>query len=90
MNKADLIDVVNEKTGSTKASSEATVNLILDTITEQLKAGNEVSLAGFGIFSVKNRAARLARNPKTGEKVQVPASRAPKFRPAKSLKEAVK
>jgi DNA-binding protein HU-beta len=90
MNKADLIETLNEKIGGTKASSEIAVDTIFETISNQLKEGNEVSIAGFGIFSVKNRAARQARNPKTGETVQVPATRVPKFRPAKALKEAVK
>ncbi|OHA13978.1 MAG: DNA-binding protein HU [Candidatus Tagabacteria bacterium RIFCSPLOWO2_01_FULL_39_11] len=90
MNKAELIDILTEKMGGTKSSSEETVDTIFDTIISQLKGENEVSIAGFGIFSVKHRAARQARNPKTGATVHVAATKVPKFRPAKALKEAVK
>lgn len=90
MNKADLVDKVHEMVGDTKAAAERIVDGIFDGIVSELKTGGEVSIAGFGIFSVKNRAARQARNPKTGATVQVPATKAPKFRPAKALKEAVK
>ena len=82
MNKADLIDVVSERIGGTKSIAESAVVTVLETITDKLKSGEEVSIAGFGIFLVKDRAARTARNPKTGEPVQVPATRVPKFKPA--------
>jgi len=90
MNKAGLVEVVHGKLGGTKTSSEEVVDLLLDTIVSTLKNGEEVSIAGLGIFSVKQRAARTARNPKTGATVQVPATKVPKFRAAKALKEAVK
>lgn len=90
MNKADLVEKVHEMVGDTKAAAERIVDGIFDGIVSELKTGGEVSIAGFGIFSVKKRAARQARNPKTGETVHVPATKAPKFRPAKALKEAVK
>lgn len=90
MNKAGLVDVAHEELGGTKAQAERVVDSIFDTIVKTLKGGEEVSIAGVGIFSVKDRAARTARNPKTGEPIQVPAMRVPKFRAAKALKEAVR
>ena len=89
MNKQGLAEWVQNKLGGTKVQAEEIVNGLFETIVETLKKGDEVSVAGFGIFSVKGRAARMARNPKTGEQVKVAAKRVPKFRPAKSLKEAV-
>ena len=90
MNKAALVDKVHEALGTTKVQAESIVDLIFDTITSSLKKGNEVSVAGFGIFSAKQRAARSARNPRTGEMVKVAAMKVPKFRAAKALKDAVK
>jgi DNA-binding protein HU-beta len=90
MNKASIVEMVHEKLGGTKADAERVVDGIFDGITAALTKGDEVSIAGFGIFSVKARAARQARNPRTGEMVQVAATKVPKFRPAKALKDAVK
>jgi DNA-binding protein HU-beta len=90
MNKAALVDKVNEVLGTTKVQSEQVVDTIFDSIVSTLKKGDEVSVAGFGIFSAKKRAARSARNPRTGEIVKVAAMNVPKFRAAKALKEAVK
>lgn len=90
MNKADLANVVHTKLGGTKVQAEEVVETIIDQIVGALKKGGEVSIAGLGIFSTKTRAARTARNPRTGESVSVPAMRVPKFRAAKALKEAVK
>ena len=90
MNKLGLVDAIHEKIGGTKASAEQAVDTLLDTIISTLRKGEEVSIAGLGIFSVKQRAARQARNPKTGAAIQVAAMRVPKFRAAKGLKEAVK
>lgn len=90
MNKAAIVEIVHEKMGGTKVAAEQTVDAILENIVKALKTGSEVSIAGLGIFSVKARAARTARNPKTGETVQVPATKVPKFRAAKALKDAVK
>ena len=90
MNKASIVDSVHTKLGGTKVQAEEIVDSIFDTIIATLKKGGEVSVAGFGIFSVKARAARMARNPKTGEQVKVAATTVPKFRAAKGLKEAVK
>lgn len=90
MNKQGIVDAVHATLGGTKADAERAVDTMVDSIINTLKNGEEVSIAGLGIFSVKDRAARMARNPKTGEPVQVPATRVPKFRPAKGLKDAVK
>ena len=90
MNKAALVDKVNDVLGTTKVQAEQVVDTIFDGITASLKKGDEVSVAGFGIFSAKKRAARSARNPRTGEIVKVAAMNVPKFRAAKALKEAVK
>jgi len=90
MNKASLVEAVHAKLGGTKVQAEEVVDTIIDTIVNALKQGNEVSIAGLGIFATKTRAARSARNPRTGETIQVPAMRVPKFRAAKALKDAVK
>lgn len=95
MNKALLAEKLHEmhaKKGmdSSKKHSEEVVDFVFDTITHMLKKGEEVSIAGFGVFAVKRASARTARNPRTGEMVQVPAMNKPKFRAGKALKEAVK
>ena len=90
MNKADLAAAIHEKIGGTKVQAEEVVEMIISSITSTLKSGGEVSLAGLGIFSTKTRAARTARNPRTGETVNVPAMKVPKFRAATALKDAVK
>lgn len=90
MNKAKLVEMVHEKVGGTKKSAEELVDMIFDSIAGELKKGGEVSLSGFGIFAVKTRAAREARNPRTGATVHVPSMKVPKFRPAKALKDLVK
>lgn len=90
MNKASLIDAVYEKIGGTKIQAEQAVDTVIDSIVSSLKKGDEVSIAGLGIFSTKQRAARTARNPRTGASIQVAAMKVPKFRAAKALKEAVK
>ena len=82
--------MVHGKLGGTKVQAEEVVNKVFDSIVASLKKGEEVSVAGLGIFSVKARAARDARNPRTGETVKVPAMNVPKFRAAKALKDAVK
>ncbi len=89
-NKASLVDVVHEHVGGSKAQAERAVDGVIETIVNTLKEGGEVSIAGLGIFSTKQRAARTARNPKTGEAVQVAAMRVPKFRAAKALKDSVR
>lgn len=90
MNKVDLVNALHSVLGGTRVSAESAMETLIDTIVGSLKKGEEVSIAGLGIFSVKERAARTARNPRTGEKIQVPAMRVPKFRPAKALKDTVK
>ncbi|MDA1334388.1 MAG: HU family DNA-binding protein [bacterium] len=90
MNKADLVEAVFQKIGGTKKAAEEAVETVFDTITKTLSRGDEVSISGFGTFLAKKRQARTARNPRTGEPVEVPAMQVPKFRPGKGLKEAVK
>ena len=90
MNKAALVELVHGKLGGTKVQAEEVVESIIEAITRTLKKGEEVSIAGLGIFSVKTRAARMARNPKTGAQVKVAAARVPRFRAAKALKDAVR
>jgi DNA-binding protein HU-beta len=90
MNKADIINKVHEELGVTKADAERAVETMLSSIVDTLVSGQEVSIAGLGIFSAKMRNKRTARNPRTGETIEVPAMRVPKFRAAKALKDAVK
>ena len=90
MNKADIINKLHEDLGVTKADAERAVETMISSIVGALKDGTEVSIAGLGIFSAKMRNARSARNPRTGETIEVPAMRVPKFRAAKALKDAVK
>lgn len=90
MNKVDIANAVHAKLGGTKVQAEEVVDIVIDSIVSTLKKGGEVSIAGLGIFSTKTRAARQARNPRTGQSIQVPSMRVPKFRPAKALKEAVR
>jgi DNA-binding protein HU-beta len=90
MNKAEIINKVHETLNTTKADAERAVETVIDSITDSLKRGQEVSIAGLGIFSAKMREARTARNPRTGESIEVPAMRVPKFRAAKGLKDAVR
>ncbi|OIO70675.1 MAG: integration host factor [Zetaproteobacteria bacterium CG12_big_fil_rev_8_21_14_0_65_55_1124] len=90
MNKADLINHVAAAAGLTKASAGDAVEAVLGGITGSLSGGDSVSLVGFGTFSVAARSARTARNPRTGATINVPASKAPKFKAGKALKDAVK
>ena len=90
MNKADIAGKVQGTLGSTKADAERAVETVIDSITMALKSGDEVSIAGLGIFVTKARPARTGRNPRTGETIKIAATRTPKFRAAKALKEAVK
>ena len=90
MNKRALAKVAHGSIGRTKHQAEHVEDEIVDEIVGCLKKGDKVSIAGLGIFSAKTRAARTARNPRTGESIQVPAMKVPKFRAAKALKEAVR
>lgn len=89
MNKSELVDAVASATDSSKAQAQASVEAVLDSITDALKSGDKVALTGFGTFEVRDRAARTARNPQTGETIQVKASKAPAFKAGKALKDAV-
>jgi DNA-binding protein HU-beta len=89
MNKSQLIDAVATDTGFTKVDAGAAVESVITTVTKTLKRGDEVSITGFGKFSVVKRAARQGVNPRTGERVKIKASKAPKFSAGASLKQAV-
>ena len=89
MNKAELIDKVAEGADISKAAATRALDTVLDSITEALKSGDVVTLVGFGTFQVKDRAARTGRNPRTGEAIQIKASKNPSFKAGKALKDAV-
>lgn len=89
MNKNDLVAAVASSSDLTKADAAKAVDAVFDTISGSLKGGGEVRLVGFGTFSVVNRKATTGRNPRTGETIQIPASRQPKFKAGKGLKDAV-
>jgi|TARA_B100000809_G_scaffold63422_1_gene60122 DNA-binding protein HU-beta len=89
VNKAELIDAVAANTGQSKSDAGAAVEAVFENIRNAMKSGDTVSLVGFGSFSVSDRAARTGRNPRTGEEIQIAASRAPKFKAGKQLKDAV-
>lgn len=89
-NKMDIAARVQAAIGSTKADAERAVEAMIDGITEHLKKGEEVSIAGLGIFQAKTRAGRTGRNPRTGATIQIKSMRVPKFRASKTLKDAVK
>ena len=89
MNKTELIAIAAEKSGMTKKDSELALAAALEAITEALVEGDKVQLIGFGSFEVKNRAARVGRNPKTKEAIEIPASKYPVFKAGKALKDKV-
>ncbi len=89
MTKADLIDEVARNSDLSKKDAEVIVQAVLDSIVESLKNGGKVELRGFGSFRLRERASRQGRNPKTGEKVFVPAKKVPYFKPGKDLKELI-
>ena len=89
MNKAELIDSVASAADLSKADAGRAVDAIVDSVTGALKRGEQVSVVGFGTFSVKHRAARAGRNPRTGETIQIAASNVPGFKAGKALKDAV-
>ena len=89
MNKTQLVDRVAESVELNKASASRAVEAILDIITGALRSGDDVTLSGFGTFSVSNRKERTGRNPRTNEPITIPASKNPKFKAGKALKEAV-
>ena len=89
MNKTELIAALAEKTGSRKQDAEKALNAFVDVVTEALAEGNRVQIVGFGSFEVKERPARVARNPRTGEEITIEASKAPVFKAGKALKDSV-
>jgi integration host factor beta subunit len=90
MTKSELVDVLAEKNGSlTRKESETIVNLIFDSMGDALRSGEKVEIRGFGSFTVRERGAREARNPKSGELVDIPAKRVPFFKTGKELRERV-
>ena len=89
MNKNDLVAAVSTSTGLSKADATKAVDEVFDQITVALKKGDDVRLVGFGTFAVTKRAASQGRNPRTGEKIEIPASKRPKFTAGKGLKDAV-
>ena len=89
MNKAELIDAVAERTGLSKKDSDKALSAAFEVITSALQTGEKVQLVGFGVFDIKERAARIGRNPRTKEPIDIPATRAPVFKPGKILKDAV-
>ena len=89
MNKNDLVDAVAQATDTSKVDAAKAVDGVLDAITGALKSGDGVQLVGFGNFTVADRAARQGRNPRTGETIQIAASKQPKFKAGKALKDAV-
>ena len=89
MNKTELVAAVAEKSGLTKKDAERVVNATIETISESLVKGEKVQLSGFGIFEIRERMARIGRNPRTKESVQIPATRLPAFKASKALKDIV-
>ena len=89
MNKGELVAALAAKTELTKKDSETALNGLIEVISEALTKGDKVQLIGFGTFEAKSRAARTARNPRTGESVKIAASKAPVFKAGKALKDAV-
>ncbi|MFP3155909.1 HU family DNA-binding protein [Lachnospiraceae bacterium ZAX-1] len=89
MNKAELVTAIAEKTTLNKKDAEAALKAFTDVIAEELKKGEKIQLVGFGTFEVSERAARTGRNPQTGAEMDIPASKAPKFKPGKALKDII-
>ena len=89
MNKTELVAAIADKAEISKKDSEKALKAFVDVVTEQLKAGDKVQLVGFGTFEVSERAAREGRNPRSGEVMHIAASKAPKFKAGKALKDAI-
>lgn len=89
MNKSELTAALVAKTGSTKKDAEKALNAVVEVISEALAKGEKVQVVGFGTFEVRNRPARTARNPRTGEEIKIGASKAPVFKAGKGLKDSV-
>ncbi|HYI09703.1 MAG TPA: integration host factor subunit beta [Thermoanaerobaculia bacterium] len=89
MTKAELVDEVAKVVQLTKKQAETIVNIVFDSIVDSLRAGQKIELRGFGSFRLRSRKSRTGRNPKTGEKVEVPSKKIPYFKPGKELKELI-
>lgn len=89
MNKAELITAMASKADLSKKDVEAALKAFIDVVTDELKNGEKIQLVGFGTFDTSERAAREGRNPQTGEPMQIAASKAPRFKPGKALKDAI-
>ena len=89
MTKADLVNSIAEKAGLSKADAEKALKAFTYAVTDAMKAGEKVSLVGFGTFSVGQRAARTGQNPQTGAKINIPAAKVPKFKAGKALKDSI-
>jgi integration host factor subunit beta len=89
MTKAELVDEVAKVVQLTKKQAETIVNIVFDSIVDSLRSGQKIELRGFGSFRLRNRKSRTGRNPKTGEKVEVPSKKIPYFKPGKELKELI-
>ena len=89
MNKAELIDAIADSADLSKAAASRALDSAIDSITKALKKGDTVTLVGFGTFSVRKRAARTGRNPRTGESIKIKASKVPGFKAGKALKDAI-
>ncbi len=89
MNKAELTAAIVKQTGFTKKDAEKALSAVTDVIAAALKEGDKVQIVGFGSFEVRNRPARVARNPRTGEQIKIAASKAPVFKAGKGLKDSV-
>ncbi|MBI4721964.1 MAG: HU family DNA-binding protein [Candidatus Stahlbacteria bacterium] len=90
MKKADLIDTISSKAGITKRAAEDSINAFMEGVNKALSKGDRVTLVGFGTFSVRKRAARKARNPRTGAPIHVPSRNVPKFQPGAKMRGAVR
>ncbi len=89
MNKSELIEAVADSADLSKAAAARAVDAMVDSVTDALREGDQVTLVGFGTFTVRERAARTGRNPRTGESIDIPASKVPGFKPGKALKDAI-
>ncbi|CAM4034241.1 MULTISPECIES: HU family DNA-binding protein [Vibrio] len=89
MNKTQLIEKIADNADLSKASAGRALDAVVETISETLQSGDQVALVGFGTFSVRTRAARTGRNPKTGDEIQIAEAKVPAFKPGKALKDAV-
>lgn len=89
MNKAELIDAIADSAELSKASAARALDSAIESITKALKKGDSVTLVGFGTFTVRKRAARMGRNPRTGESIKIKASKVPAFKAGKALKDAI-